>query len=131
MGERPKRASERIKDAFVATRPWSFAMSLISVAIGTLVAAEDGPLLWGWFILVCVGIVCFHATANVLNDYFDTLYQVDQPDSPTARYRPQPILAGMFTPRQLLFEGGLLGCVTIAIGLILAFERALWSCGSA
>lgn len=125
MEERPKGASARIIDAFVATRPWSFAMSLISVTIGTLVAAEEGPLLWGWFILVCAGIVCFHATANVLNDYFDTLHEVDQPDSPTARYRPQPILTGMFTPRQLLVEGGLLGGATIAIGLILAFERAL------
>ncbi|HUJ68988.1 MAG TPA: prenyltransferase [Syntrophorhabdales bacterium] len=125
MEARPKRSSGKIIDAFVATRPWSFAMSLISVAIATLVAAEDGPFLWGWFILVCVGIVCFHATANVLNDYFDTLHEVDQPDSPTARYRPQPILTGMFTPRQLLIEGGLLGSVTIAVGLILAFERAL------
>jgi 1,4-dihydroxy-2-naphthoate octaprenyltransferase len=115
----------KLKDSFIATRPWSFTMSLISVAIGTLIAAEDGPVLWGYFILVCAGIVCFHAMANVLNDYFDTRYGVDQPDSPTALYRPQPILSGAFTPRQLLFEAGLLGAATIAIGLILAFERSM------
>jgi 1,4-dihydroxy-2-naphthoate octaprenyltransferase len=125
MGKGPERASTIIKNAFIVTRPWSFPMSLISVAIATLLAAEDGPVLWGWFVLVCVGIVCFHATANVLNDYFDTRYQVDQPDSPTARYRPQAILSGMFTPRQVLFEGGLLAGITVAIGLVLALERTM------
>jgi 1,4-dihydroxy-2-naphthoate octaprenyltransferase len=72
-----------------------------------------------------VGIVCFHATANVYNDYFDTRYKVDQPDSPTARYRPQPILAGLFTPGQLLAEGMILNGITIAIGLTLTFQRSM------
>jgi 1,4-dihydroxy-2-naphthoate octaprenyltransferase len=99
-------------------------MSLISVSVGTLLAAETGPVHWGWFALVCLGIVCFHATANVFNDYFDTRYRVDQPDSPTARYRPQPLLSGMFTPRQLLGEAMALNLLTIAIGLVLAFYRS-------
>ncbi|NWF57233.1 MAG: prenyltransferase [Syntrophaceae bacterium] len=124
MQEPKKTLSRRIKEYFVATRPWSFTMSLISVSVGTLIAAEEGPILWGWYALVCLGIVCFHATANVYNDFFDTRYQVDQPDSPTARYRPQPILAGMFTPRQLLVEGMVLNAVTIAIGMTLAFQRS-------
>jgi len=115
---------QRIKNYFIATRPWSFSMSLISVSIGTLIAAEETTILWGWYVLVCIGIVCFHATANVYNDYFDTRYQVDQPDSPTARYRPQPILAGMFTPTQLLTEAIVLNGITILIGLILSFGRS-------
>jgi 1,4-dihydroxy-2-naphthoate octaprenyltransferase len=115
---------QKIRNYIIATRPWSFAMSLISVSIGTLLAAETGPIRWGWFALVSLGIVCFHATANVFNDYFDTRYQVDQPDSPTARYRPQPLLTGMFTPRQLLTEAIVLNLLTIAIGLVLAFYRS-------
>ncbi|MDP2970060.1 MAG: prenyltransferase [Deltaproteobacteria bacterium] len=114
-----------MKAYFIATRPWSFTMSLISVSVGTLVAAEDTPILWGWYVLVCIGIVCFHATANIYNDYFDTRYQVDQPDSPTARYRPHPILAGMFTPAQLLTEAIVLNGITILIGLILSFGRSM------
>jgi 1,4-dihydroxy-2-naphthoate octaprenyltransferase len=125
MKEKGKEFKQRIKDYFVATRPWSFTMSLISVSIGTLIAAEDSPILWGWYVLACMGIVCFHATANIYNDYFDTRYQVDQPDSPTARYRPQPILAGMFTPTQLLTEAIILNGITILIGLILSFGRSM------
>jgi 1,4-dihydroxy-2-naphthoate octaprenyltransferase len=127
--EQTKTCKQKLWDYFIATRPWSFTMSLISVSMGTLVAAEDGPILWGWFFFVAIGIVCFHATANIFNDYFDTRYQVDQPDSPTARYRPQPLLTGMFTPRQLLLEGIILNVVTIAIGLLLSFQRSfhvLW-----
>ena len=124
MPESKKSFSQRIKEYFIATRPWSFTMSLISVSVGTLIAAEEGSILWGWYALVCLGIVCFHATANVYNDFFDTRYQVDQPDSPTARYRPQPILTGMFTPRQLLVEGMILNAITIAIGMTLSFQRS-------
>jgi len=116
---------QRMKDYFIATRPWSFTMSLISVSIGTLIAAEEAPILWGWYVLVCIGIVCFHATANVYNDYFDTRYQVDQPDSPTARYRPQPILAGMFTPAQLFTQAVVLNGITVLIGLVLSFGRSM------
>ncbi len=125
----PIPAKQKIKNYVIATRPWSFAMSLISVSVGTLLAADTGPIHWGWFVLVCLGIVCFHATANIFNDYFDTRYKVDQPDSPTARYRPQPLLTGMFTPRQLLTEAMVLNLITIAIGLILTFYRSslvLW-----
>jgi 1,4-dihydroxy-2-naphthoate octaprenyltransferase len=125
MEKAEKKFGQRIKDYFIATRPWSFTMSLISVSVGTLLAAEDGPILWAWYALVGIGIVCFHAAANVYNDYFDTRYQVDQPDSPTARYRPQPILTGMFTPAQLLAEAIVLNGMTVLIGLILSFGRSM------
>lgn len=124
MGTGKRTFRQTVANCFIATRPWSFTMSLISVSVGTLLAAEKVPISGGWFLLVCIGIVCFHATANIYNDYFDTRYQIDQPDSPTAQYRPQPLLTGMFTPRQLFTEALVLNLITIAIGLILAFQRS-------
>jgi 1,4-dihydroxy-2-naphthoate octaprenyltransferase len=112
--------SDSIKKYVIATRPWSFTMSLISVSVGTLLAAEEGPVAWAWYVLTALGITLFHAAANVINDYFDTRYQVDQPDSPTAKYRPQPILSGMLTPRQLLGEAIVLFALTFVIGMTLA-----------
>jgi len=119
----------QIKKYVIATRPWSFTMSLISVTVGTLLAAEEGPIGWTWFAVTALGITLFHAAANVINDYYDTLYKIDQPDSPTAKYRPQPILSGMLTPRQLLWEAVILFALTFTIGLITAFIRSyhvLW-----
>ena len=119
----------QIKKYIIATRPWSFTMSLISVTVGTLLAAEEGPIGWTWFAVTALGITLFHAAANVINDYYDTLYKIDQPDSPTAKYRSQPILSGMLTPRQLLWEAVILFALTFTIGLTTAFIRSyhvLW-----
>jgi len=39
MKEERKIFKKRIKDTIISTRPWSFSMSLISVSVGTLLAA--------------------------------------------------------------------------------------------
>jgi 1,4-dihydroxy-2-naphthoate octaprenyltransferase len=119
----------RIRQYTIATRPWSFTMSLISVSVGTLLAAQEGPVSWAWYLLTAVGITVFHAAANVINDYFDTRYQIDQQDSPTAKYRPQPILSGMLTARQLLGEAIVLFALTFVIGMAAAIVlswHVLW-----
>ena len=115
----------RLKDYVIATRPWSLSMTFISVTVGTLIAWQEGPVAWGWYALTVLGMFLFHSAVNVLNDYFDTRYQVDQPDSPTAIYRPHPIFAGLMSPRQLLLEAVLLFAATIAIGLTLAWARSI------
>ncbi len=120
---------DTIRKYVIATRPWSFTMSLISVSVGTLLAALEGPVSWAWFFLTAVGIMSFHAAANLINDYCDTRYGVDREDSPTAKYRPQPLLSGMLTERQLLTEAAVLLALTVAIGATAAFTRSwhvLW-----
>jgi 1,4-dihydroxy-2-naphthoate polyprenyltransferase len=104
-------------------------MSLISVSVGTLLAAEEGNVSWLWFMVTAIGITLFHAAANLINDYFDTLYDIDQQDSPTAKYRPQPIISGMLTPRQTIVESSVLLVLTVAIGMTAAVIRSwhiLW-----
>ncbi len=120
---------KRIGNYVIATRPWSFTMSLISVSVGTLLASQTGPISWTWYLVTAVGITLFHAAANVINDYFDTRYQIDQHDSPTAKYRPQPILSGMLTPRQLLGEAVVLFALTFCVGMaaaVLISWHILW-----
>lgn len=115
----------KIKKYLDATRPWSFTMSIISVSVGTLLAAENGPILWGWFALTAAGMILFHGAANILNDFFDVRYKIDQPDCPTAKYRLHPLLTGMLTPGQLLTEAFILYALTAGIGLVLAIQRSL------
>ena len=104
-------------------------MSILSVSVGALLAAESGPISWPWFAVTVVGIVIFHAAANVINDYFDTKYRIDQPDSPTAKYRPQPIISGLLSMRELYWEFVVLFAITSVIGVITAYFRTyhvLW-----
>lgn len=99
-------------------------MSLISVSVGTLLAAEVGSISWLWFLITAVGITFFHAAANVINDYFDTKNEIDTPDAPTAKYRPQPIISGLMTSRQVLAEAIVLFAVTAVIGFVIAYMRS-------
>lgn len=118
-----------MKSYIIATRPWSFTMSVLSVSVGALLAAESGPISWPWFAVTVIGIVIFHAAANVINDYFDTKYHIDQPDSPTAKYRPQPIISGLLSMRELYWEFVVLFAITSVIGVITAYFRTyhvLW-----
>lgn len=114
----------QLKKYIIVTRPWSFTMSLISVSVGTLLAAEVGPISWLWFLITAVGITFFHAAANVINDYFDTKNEIDTPDAPTVKYRPQPIVSGMMTSKQVLAEAIVLFTVTAFIGLLIAYMRS-------
>jgi 1,4-dihydroxy-2-naphthoate octaprenyltransferase len=113
------------KSYVVATRPWSFSMSVISVSLGTLIASRHVPILWGWFAAVALGVVLVHAAGNVLNDYFDTESRVDQPDSGTVLYRPHPVFAGLMSPRAVLVEGVVLVAAAACIGLAIAAFRTL------
>lgn len=120
---------DKIKRYLIATRPWSFTMSLISITVGTLLAAEEGPILWHWFAVTAIGITIFHAATNVINDYCDTANKIDQIDSPTAKYRPHPLISGLLTPRQLFREAVILFTLTFLIGVTTAFLRSphvLW-----
>lgn len=120
----------------VATRPWSFSMSVISVTMGTLLASEKGDLRsihWGWYAVVALGIVLVHAAGNVLNDYFDSRKGVDRADSPTALYRPHPILGGLMSSGALLAEGLALVALAGLAGLTLALFRSphvFWIAGA-
>jgi 1,4-dihydroxy-2-naphthoate octaprenyltransferase len=64
-----------------------------------------------------------HAATNILNDFFDTRYGVDTPDSPTARYRRHPLIEGMTKPRKLLAAALVFYAAGIAVGVFLTVVR--------
>ncbi len=115
-----------VKTYLIATRPWSFSMSVISVTLGTLIAAADVPIHWVSFAAVVVGVTLVHAAGNVLNDYFDTKSQVDQADTGTANYRPHPLFAGLLSPRGVLIQAIVLFALAALIGVgLIVFRTTL------
>ncbi|MBE3134242.1 MAG: prenyltransferase, partial [Acidobacteria bacterium] len=121
------------KDYVIATRPWSFSMSAISVTLGTLIAWQRGAIHWGWYAAVVLGVVLCHAAGNVLNDFFDARNRVDHADSATARYRPHPILGGLMAPRTALLQALVLFASAAAVGLaavLLRSPHVLWIAGA-
>jgi 1,4-dihydroxy-2-naphthoate octaprenyltransferase len=83
---------------FLASRPWSFTMTAISVGVGGALAAIDGPFSWPLFVLTVIGAVCMHAAANLFNDYYDVKYGVDTVGRGTASISPHPSCRVSFRP---------------------------------
>jgi 1,4-dihydroxy-2-naphthoate octaprenyltransferase len=114
---------------FLASRPWSFSMTVISVSIGSLLGAMTGSFSWGFYMLVLAGLIILHAATNLINDYYDVRSGVDFLDVSTAQYRPHPLLEGKLTPRQVRNGALLLYAIAVVIGIYLAAERGwqlLW-----
>lgn len=84
---------------FLASRPWSFTMTAISVSVGSALAAIDGPFDWPLAMLALLSAVLLHAATNLINDYFDVVNGVDTVQAATAQYRPHPLVEGLL-PRE-------------------------------
>lgn len=114
-----------LKIWFLATRPWSFTMTAISVGVGGALAALAGAFDPWLFLLTLVGAVCVHGATNLINDYFDYKSGVDRPGAPTTLYRPHPLVEGLISPNGVL--GVSLGLYAIAgvIGVYLIWLTGL------
>jgi 1,4-dihydroxy-2-naphthoate octaprenyltransferase len=80
---------------FLASRPWSFTMTAISVSVGSALAALDGPFDWPLGLLALLSAVLLHAATNLINDYYDVVNGVDTIEAATAQYRPHPLVEGL------------------------------------
>ncbi len=110
---------------FLAARPWSFAMTAISVSVGSTVAAVEGAFSWPLYLLTLIGAVLMHAASNLINDYDDVRHGVDSPDVPTARYRPHPLMEGQLQLEQVRTAAFLLYLAAALIGVFLAATRGM------
>jgi len=109
-----------VQNWFIATRPWSFSMTVISVSVGSALGAIEGQFSWLLYLLTVTGVVFMHAGTNLLNDYYDVRHGLDTEAAATAQYRPHPIVHGLLPAWQVrLAAYGLFGVASV-IGLYLA-----------
>ncbi|KAJ1625783.1 UbiA prenyltransferase family-domain-containing protein [Pavlovales sp. CCMP2436] len=70
--EPPRRPVLTARHAFLAMRPWSFPVTVSSVALGVALAYRlEGALDWRVLLLTLLITVPVHAAGNLLNTYFD------------------------------------------------------------
>ena len=94
------------------------SLPAIFVPLGITVALLDGYFNLVYGILTLIGIVCIHASVNVLNDYFDFKSGIDTATTPTpfsggSRVLPENLL----TPKSVLIGGIILLAIGSLIGL--------------
>jgi 1,4-dihydroxy-2-naphthoate octaprenyltransferase len=110
---------------FLASRPWSFSMTAISISVGGALAAIDGNFSWSLFGLALISGVFLHAATNLMNDYYDVKSGVDTREVSTAQYRPHPLLEGKLEPKKVLQASFILYGTATVIGLGLVATRGL------
>ncbi len=109
--------SERLKSTVLATRPWSFSMTAISVTLGNIIGLSAAPFHWGRYILLVIAMVLVHAATNVLNDYFDFRHGLDVKGAPTTLYRRHPLVEHDLSPAYLLGLSAVCYAAAALIGL--------------
>jgi len=115
------------KTLILATRPWSFSMTAISVTSAALLAL---PTFNVWlYVVTLLGMIFAHAATNLINDYYDVKSGVDQPDAPTAKYRPHPLVEGSLKPEHVMTESvalyGLAGLIGVYLLVLRGWPIAL------
>ncbi len=117
----------RLKTVFLATRPWSFPMTiLVGLTAGLTGCIQGLRMNWGLLGVGLVGSVFLHMMANVLNDYYDTRRGLDRRGVGTVEYRPHPILHGILSPRETALMGFASGLTGLILALlVLAMNRPL------
>jgi len=103
----------------IVTRSCVFSMTVLSALLGGLLAAIDGHVAPGTWLLVALGLILAHAANNMVNDLFDTLQGVDTPDYPRAAYAPHPLLDGLVSRNGLLAAILVCNLADLAIALVL------------
>ena len=114
---------------FLASRPWSFAMTAISVSVGNALAASDGYFSWGLYLTTLLGTILLHAATNLINDYYDVKAGVDTREASTAQYRPHPLVEGKLEAEQVRIAAYMLYAASVIIGIYLVSTRGwqlLW-----
>jgi len=114
-----------LADWFLATRPWSFTMSFISVTVGAVLGGLYGPFDGIFYVWTLLGMIFLHAATNMINDYYDYRSGVDKPQAPTALYRPHPLVMKSIAPRQVFMASIFFYLIAIAIGLYLVMLRGM------
>lgn len=108
---------------FLASRPWSFSMTALSVSVGAALAGMDGTFSWPLYLYTLLTMIILHAATNLMNDHYDVLNGVDNPGVSTAQYRPHPLVEGKLEPDHVKIAAYLLYAIAITAGIYLAVLR--------
>ncbi len=106
-------------------RVWTLPMTASLILLGAAYAFYLGlRVSFLTLLLALSGSLLLHAGANVLNDVNDTYKGVDKPESPTALYRPHPLLKGEISMRSALILALSLIASGVGVGLIVSLLTA-------
>jgi 1,4-dihydroxy-2-naphthoate octaprenyltransferase len=120
-------SSERSMDfgsrCLLITRASVIPMTIISAAIGGLLAVSAPRTDWIYFVAALLGLTLAHAANNMINDYFDLEGGIDTEEYVRVQYAPHPVLSGLISKTGLLLAIAVINMLDLAILLYLTESR--------
>lgn len=106
------------KEWLIATRPWSFPVSTMSVAVSTALLYYMGFEI-NWYLAVgaLLTIILFHAAGNLISDWYDFKKGIDAEDTISV----PTLTKGLFQPKEILIYGLTLLFLGSLAGLLLCW----------
>ena len=115
-----------IKNYLLETRPQFLVLSLVLAILGSGIALASGSFNLGWAVLLFVGLLFLHISANTLNDYFDYRSGIDLATNRTPFSGGSGVLpSGALSPRAVLVLGLTTFVLAIPIGLYFISIRGM------
>ena len=111
---------EQLEGVYEITRPFSFAASLVPVALGGAFAWTNGPVDRWPFVAALAAGLALHAGTNVINEVYDVRHGIDSITSPRASHA---IIKGRVSERRAFTVAAICFAITIALGLYLVSVR--------
>lgn len=115
-----------LKRYLLATRPWSFPVSVLPVLVTTAGLFSMGySVSWLMALWAMFGILLFHAAGNTMSDYYDFVRGVDAQDT----YGAKTLVAGEMTAAEMKRFAYILFAVAMLNGLAIAWVsgwQLLW-----
>jgi 1,4-dihydroxy-2-naphthoate octaprenyltransferase len=111
---------EQLHGVYEITRPFSFAASLVPVALGGAFAWTKGPIDTWPFVAALAAGLALHAGTNVINEIYDVKHGIDSITSPRASHA---IVNGRVGEKRAFTVAAACFAITIALGLYLVSVR--------
>jgi 1,4-dihydroxy-2-naphthoate polyprenyltransferase len=99
-------------------------LTVILVSLGTAIAAYEGFLHWGHFVLALVGSILVHMTVNVINDYHDYVDGIDLNTQRTPFSGGSGVLpSSLLKPKQAFWFATICLLTAMVIGVYFVLTR--------
>ena len=118
-----ERTLDPVSRWLLITRASVLPMTVVSGAMGGLLAARSASVEWLYWALAMIGLLLAHVANNMVNDYFDLEAGIDSEEYVRGRYAPHPVLSGLISKRGLILAIATVNVLALGVVLFLSGPR--------
>ncbi len=119
----PGRVMDTVSRWLLITRASVIPMTVVSAAIGGILAVDNPEAHWGYFAAALFGLVMAHAASNMIRDYLDLESGIDEAEYAHIHFAPHPVLSGLISKTGMVFAIAVVNLLLLGVLLYLTDAR--------